>query len=301
MKSNTISEMERIYGGLSGIDLDFQEFEFSNGIVLKKIYAHLFAPYMMAFSPAPQGEHHPGPWKAARGGVETDITAEIVIPDQMLTHETIKTFELLIDCNSLFRLFISPMITLSIISNVSMADAANAPDNATNIVPMETIPRGTTMTLEDRGKITVSRMKWLGDHWANAHALLNASKEFAFGVRVLSSVQFVQDRSLALISLWAPLEGLFSPHRSELTFRISALIASFLEEPGERRLALKSKITKLYGVRSKAVHGNPDYDTGVFTDTCNLLKTVLGKMIDTNRIPTKLDLDKMLFGAVKCP
>jgi hypothetical protein len=53
-----------IYYGLSGIELDFDSFDLGHGVILSRTYLHVMAHPMIAFAPAPPGEHHPGPWQA---------------------------------------------------------------------------------------------------------------------------------------------------------------------------------------------------------------------------------------------
>ena len=57
-----------IFAGLSGGKLEVDSFEIGDGLVLSKTYAHLMAPMLMAFAPAPPGQPHPAPWKAAHEG-----------------------------------------------------------------------------------------------------------------------------------------------------------------------------------------------------------------------------------------
>ena len=67
-----------VYVGLSGLELAEDSFDIGEGICLRKTYAHLMAPFMMAFKPAPPGGHHPAPWKAASGGFSFDVNAELL-------------------------------------------------------------------------------------------------------------------------------------------------------------------------------------------------------------------------------
>jgi hypothetical protein len=60
---------------------------------------------------------------------------------------------------------------------------------------------------------------------------------------------------LGLVAVWGALERLFSPSHVELSFRVSANIAAYLELPGRGRYACFKKIKGLYEIRSKAAHG----------------------------------------------
>jgi len=69
-----------IYGGLSGVEMVDTEFDFGRGIIIRKTYAHLTSPFIMAFKPPGKYKFHDGPWKAAKGGVSFDISAEVEVP-----------------------------------------------------------------------------------------------------------------------------------------------------------------------------------------------------------------------------
>jgi hypothetical protein len=137
----------------------------------------------------------------------------------------------------------------------------------------------------------------LGDHWTATHQLLNGNSEFALAVEAIDTGQFVQSTALALVSLWGALEALFSPSTSELKFRVSALIAAFLEPPGTGRATLQKEIAKLYDKRSAAAHGKPKHQPEDLLATFNLLRRVLIKMISSGKVPSKDDLEGMLFGS----
>ncbi len=51
-----------LYAGIAGVSVNVNEFDFGEGVVLRKTYAHVMAPYLAAFAPAepgkPQHEQH---------------------------------------------------------------------------------------------------------------------------------------------------------------------------------------------------------------------------------------------------
>jgi hypothetical protein len=53
-------------------------------------------------------------------------------------------------------------------------------------------------------------------------------------------------------------ENLFGSTEGELTFRISAAMASLLESTPERRIERQKQLKKLYGERSRIVHGGSE-------------------------------------------
>ena len=80
-----------------------------------------------------------------------------------------------------------------------------------------------------------------------------------------------------------------------MRFRVSALIASFLEKPGSSRRELQKKIAKLYDKRSAAAHGQPKHDQQHLLETFNLLRNVLFKIIESGYVPNQEQLDIMFL------
>src|SRR5579872_6979189 len=73
-----------LYGGISGIATAVPEFQICPGLIVRETYAHVFAPYMMAFArPQKPNSPHPPPWKAARGGLAFDVAIEIALANEV--------------------------------------------------------------------------------------------------------------------------------------------------------------------------------------------------------------------------
>ena len=106
----------------------------------------------------------------------------------------------------------------------------------------------------------------------------------------------MRDPSLALVSLWGALENIFSPTKSELRFRLSALIASYLEAPGPKRLELQRHVARMYDARSTPGNGVVEDDAVVLRDTFELLRRVIISIIDRRHVPSKEELEANLFG-----
>lgn len=60
---------------------DFEDVDLGDGVFIRQSYAHLFAPFMMAFKPKGKHGFNEGPWKAAKDGVAFDISAQIEVQD----------------------------------------------------------------------------------------------------------------------------------------------------------------------------------------------------------------------------
>jgi hypothetical protein len=283
-----------LHAGLSGLNLPEQRIELGQGIVLSKTYAHLMAPFMMAFKPAPKGGHHPAPWKAANGGFSFDISVELLVP-----HNLEKKFSSNVQVAKtilfLLRLGVNPATMLSVFANRSFASMPDLPNNEVKIFPVEVQPRYFSLGVADQ-EVTFEAIFWVRERWEVTHKLIQENAEFSLAVEALNSGQFVEKFALTLISLWGALEALFSPSTSELKFRVSSLIATFLESPGSDRHALQKDVAKLYDKRSAAAHGKPRHEVDDLLATFNLLRSVLIKIIDRGEVPSKEVLEGWLFG-----
>ncbi|WEE79520.1 hypothetical protein LZ683_09255 [Comamonas testosteroni] len=288
---------ENVHAGLAGLELDEGCFELGCGIRLIKTYAHLMAPFLMAFKPAALGKHHPGPWKAASGGFGFDINAELLIPSSV-EEEFGSKIGVARTILFLLRLGVNPATTLPVFSSYPFESLADRQDNEVRLLPFEVQPRHFPLGVVGE-KATGEAVKWVADHWQVAHKLAGENSEFALAVEAIDSGQFVQNSALTLVSLWGAMEALFSPSTSELRFRVSALIAAYLERPGGARHSLQKKVAKLYDKRSAAAHGKPKHEAEDLLATFNLLRQILMKIIDDGSIPSKEALDAMLFNSAQ--
>lgn len=288
-------ESKKLFFGFHGLQLPETGFELGNGVVVRKTYAHVFSPFMIAFAPPEEPtKHHPGPWSSASGGISYDISAELVVPIESEggIDSAIQTARVLL---FLLRLGVNPAITLPVFSNLAF-ERGNANKKHQALYPFEVHSRSFALSVEEKDSCFGS-LKWVQDHWQITQELLKKSPEFALAKEAIDQGQFIQNTTLILVSLWGALEALFSPSTSELRFRISALIASFLEKPGPSRRELQKRVAKLYDKRSAAAHGRPKHDQQHLLETFNLLRNVLIKIIENGYVPNNEQLDIMLFGS----
>ena len=152
--------------------------------------------------------------------------------------------------------------------------------------PIEAEPRRLILDRAPATRVSESVLVWVGDHWREGGVLMQAFDQSLFARSV----------KLALLSLWGALEAVFSPGRNELRFRVTALIATFLEPAGENRRSLQRKLEKLYDSRSAAAHGRPESLLEPLIETYAITKCIVTKILEENRVPTPLQLENQLFG-----
>lgn len=102
----------------------------------------------------------------------------------------------------------------------------------------------------------------------------------------------------ALARLWQGIEGLLGI-KMELNYRISMSAASILQPRGLLRIQECKNIRKLYGARSKAVHGDKvseDELARATEQSFDLLRCLINHCIDRGKPYTDEDLLELILG-----
>ena len=285
-----------MFAGLTSLELEDDAYDLGEGLTIAKTYGHVMAPFTMAFKrPAEYDSSHPGPWKSMGGGFAYDIEAELKIPAALRQgkHAQMEIGRALL---FLIRLGVDVSVRLPAFANHSFSEMEDVPEHLLWLRPFDFEARYFPLDSEIE-MFDQTRATWVAGRWQTVLRLSEQDASFLLAREALDRAQFVQSTELTLVSVWAALEALFSPSTSELKFRVSALIAAFLEPPGDERLALQRRIAKLYDKRSAAAHGKPTHDDEHLLESINLLGTVLRKMIDQGNVPSKEALERALFGA----
>lgn len=286
---------EAIYAGLAGRKLGAR-FDLGEGVTLSPTFAHIMAPLMAAFAPAEKGKPHPAPWKAVSGGFGFDIVCELRVPTLTARKHSEDPNDTLWCITALIRLRSGPGVTLPAITTLPFSEVKTS-GNDVHIWPREIEPRLLLLQAAYPEEITELDLAWVKAHWASACALAAKHDEFNLALQAYDQCQFNRHPSVALLTLWAALEALFSGGREELRFRISAGVAAFLEPLGLGRLSLQKQIAKLYDSRSAAAHGRIEKAHEPLMSTYALARRALTKIIEDNHVPTKAELEAKLFGA----
>jgi hypothetical protein len=289
MRSNP--NLHDFWAGLSDAVFAAEHFELGQGVTIARTYAHFMAPFLMAFAPAPPGQHHPGPWKPAKGGFDIDITAELHIPSTVnLEHiDRLNTVWWIV---ALMRLKATTEVFVPIISSERFSSIP-AIEQEPEFWPMEIFTHR-LMPGAPKHAVDGAELEWLRAHWQDASVLLT-NEDFNFAIQAVDRSVFGSNPALALISVWGALERLFSASNQELSFRVSANIAAYLEPPGRQRYKCFLHVKKLYDHRSKAAHGQSTLDPNPYAETYAIARRALLKMIETRHVPDKKELEATLF------
>jgi hypothetical protein len=284
---------EQIYAGLANLPSEIGEVDFGSGICLRRTYAYLTAPFLMAFSPAPPNGSHPAPWAAVKGGLSLDITYELHVPESFSPPNFFDRLNTAWWITSLLRLTISPRVHVAVITNKPFKDVPDDWKNA-DLIPLEAFTHRYHGKLYHTENVS-DEVAWVVSHWRNSQALMNNAR-FSDTYQALDSIWVTPSASLALLTLWGALENLFSPAKQELRFRVCANIASYLEPYGPERLDLQKRLLKLYDARSSAAHGAPKGLEGALEETQQVARRVVRRMLEHRHVPTKEELDALLLG-----
>ena len=134
--------------------------------------------------------------------------------------------------------------------------AVNSPDRALPKFKGSLLEVRTKLLVPENAKTMLSKedADWIDDNFERFNYLAAKSEGFRFALSAAVNWQYASEPRMAIAELWSGIEALFGIS-SELVYRISLQVASLLEERGAKRKDRFNQVKKLYGARSKAVHG----------------------------------------------
>jgi hypothetical protein len=286
-----------LFAGLITLSLPDEPISLGQGIVLTKTHAKFLTPLTLVNTSPPSDNPMKARveyWQCATN--EQVISAEIQIP-KSFGKSFDERYEVAQFIVLMLRLWSDPSIGLHVISCHSFSELCVLPENEKRIMfPIESHQRFFKLGTIDPSSVVPS-IQWVTQHWEQAFVLYKSSAEFRLAADSLDSGQFVPNHALTLVSLWGALEALFSPSTSELKFRVSALIAAYLEPPGIKRQETQKHVASLYDMRSAAAHGKPRHQPEHLLKSFELVRKVLIQIIHDQIVPTKDALERRLFGA----
>lgn len=138
---------------------------------------------------------------------------------------------------------------------------------------------------------------WTANNIMSFARLMSQEDRFNTAVGVFHSHIYSYNMRTAASALWAGIESLLGAE-SEITFRISSYIAAILRERGDRRLALYRDVKKLYGERSKAVHGGKIDDERMrqhIIRAREVLSALIKNITERGHMYTLHELEQLIF------
>jgi hypothetical protein len=139
---------------------------------------------------------------------------------------------------------------------------------------------------------------WISENFGTFNRLASESEAFRLALEAAIDWRYAKEPRLAVGRIWSGIEAVFGI-TSELVYRISGLCASLLEPRGQPRKARFQAVKKLYGLRSKAVHGEAllqEQLVSAMNDSYRLLRELLLLTIEKGHVLGADDFDDALFG-----
>jgi hypothetical protein len=154
-----------------------------------------------------------------------------------------------------------------------------------------------TVPVAKREPVAPEDAAWIGEHFVTFDKLAAQSTSFRLALEASIDWRYAKDRRSAVARIWAGVEAVFGIS-SELVYRISVMSASLLTPRGQERRKKFEDVKKLYGLRSKAVHGSDisDDKLGEALDgSYRLLADLLLLMVNQGRVLSDRDFEAALF------
>ena len=150
----------------------------------------------------------------------------------------------------------------------------------------------------DEATFSATDAKWIREHLDTFDRLAAADRRFRFALEATMDSRYAKDARAAIARVWSGIESIFDVS-SELVFRLSLMLATTLAPRGPERLALFERSKKLYGLRSKAVHG-AEIEEGRLTqgliESWDLLRRLVLDAVQRGAMRTEADFNEAIFG-----
>lgn len=140
-------------------------------------------------------------------------------------------------------------------------------------------------------------IEWIQRHFEIANKFSNENANFRFAIETVNSWRYAKDIKSAIAIIWAAIESIIGVS-SEIVYRISLNISSILEDRGEKRVLRFKEIKKIYGLRSKVVHGSElSKEQVVYTieKSFVLLADLIIYILENNKLITDTDFENAIF------
>jgi hypothetical protein len=177
--------------------------------------------------------------------------------------------------------------------------AVNSPERALPPFKGQLLEVHTRLLVPENVKtiLTKEDADWINDNYEKFNYLAAKSEGFRFALSAAVDWQYASDPRMAIAQLWSGIEALFGIS-SEVVYRISLQVASLLEERGVARQDRFNQVKKLYGARSKAVHGeelSDDKLNKAMLESFDILNKLLLVNIEKGRPFTSDDFEAAIF------
>lgn len=273
-------DVDALHGGVVGLELPIPHFVLADGLELRSTYAHLIAPFLLAFKrPERPGVPHPAPWKDL-AGAGLDITAEVHlhVGARPTNFDRLNTLWFAL---SLLRLRTEANLQMPVISNVALDQVADQL-NEVHFIPLElSIFRQTTAPSRQPRLVD---LEWIASNFGKAAALADEA-EFNRAYQTLDRAVWSADPGAAIIVVWAAIETLLRLGDRFITDRVSKALAVLLNEPGPARDRAFTHIRANYSARGGSAHDGALPPREALYEAFQLARRAFIRVIEIGRRP----------------
>ena len=283
-------ESSPLFGGMAGATLGVGELEVCPGLVLRQTYAHVMSPYILAFKrPKASGGHHPGPWKSARGGAFVDVEIEVGLDEgtRPTGFDRLNTLWWVV---ALLRLSTGADLRMPIVSNASFSNVATGAVEPI-FWPFEMLPTQVSTVSAPPQEINEDSLLWLRGAFAPGSKLMRDGL-FGRAFQTLDSAIWAHSRGSAIIAVWAAIDTLMRPGRTDIGKRLAMSVAALLEAPGPERDRLFQRAKSLYEARGSSAHASKSPEGEQLVSSFDIARRCFMASIDNRTVPDSTRLQE---------
>lgn len=278
-KAEVNPNLVRLHGGISGLRVE-EPIEIVTGLRLTPTYAHVMAPFIMAFKPPEIGQAHPGPWKSASGGSSSDIHTEATLD----ADATVGGFDRLNSIwflATLLRLRISTAIRVPVVSDTTFSEVTDGKEPV--LWPIE-FRRPVHAALHPISETQQDGLEWIASNIENGFVLMQG-EGFALALQTLDQAWFAESPGSRMVLLWSAIESLFRPGNRDITKVLARSIATYLTNEPRARDRHFQEIKDLYKVRGEMVHAARAPTETPIKATESIARRVFIRAIELQEVP----------------
>lgn len=280
---NIHPEQVTLHGGIAGAELGVDQFEFCEGFAARKTFAHVMAPYLMAFAkPEHKGAPHPAPWKAAHGGLGFNITIEVELAKNVrpTNFDRLNTLWWIV---ALLRLRSAAPIRMPVVSDIAFATVP-AMEIEPNLWTLDMSPTQFLTVKDPPQTIEEADLCWVRDHFLQSARLMD-EEPFNRAFQTFDGAVWAHSPGAAIVMLWASLETVFRPGRQDITRKLSAALATYLYPCKGKRGKAFQEMRKLYEARGGTAHAAKTPENEELLATFGIARRVFSRCIEERGLP----------------
>jgi len=148
------------------------------------------------------------------------------------------------------------------------------------------------------GSFDSEAARWCQEHFEEFNRLAHGDERFRFALEAAIDWRYEKDPRAAIARIWSGIESLFGIS-SELVYRVSLFASTIMAERGAGRIDAYKRAKIIYGIRSKAVHGEPLSDTKLTNglhESFEILRSILLDCVERGRVRKEDDYLVELLG-----